>query len=285
MRPIMDDKGDAVMVSAVLLLSIAVSFGGSMLLNYAEISGKESDMEHASGVEDSLLRLRTSMTMLLDRKDTKTTIVNRLTLGTYGNPYMTVARSSGEMSMTSSPEMFQMSVVLRSGGSETTLNTVNGGISYHVNNFYFHDQSYFFLGGGLIREEYGQRVMSSAPPIFTVRAESTWGLELRTFGMTGDPWSVSGIDTVLMSVSLVSDSDIYRDLSVGETIAIYVNGYGEDAWADYFGAYFKENGFSENVDYRVTEAVDLSSPTEHLTVEVLSADFFQGNLGEMEVNI
>lgn len=285
MRPILDDKGDAVMVSAVLLLSIAVSFGGSMMLNYAEIEGKESDMEHASGVEDSFLRLRTSMTMLLDEHDTKTTIVNRLTLGTYGNPYMTVARSSGEMTMTSSPELFQMSVALRSGGTDTVLNTINGGISYHVNNFYFHDQTYNSVGGGLIREEYGQRVMSSAPPIFIIRAESTWGLELTAFGMTGDHWSVSGIDTVLMSVSMESDSDIYRELGVGESIIIMINGYGEDAWADFFGNFFEDNRFTENVDYRIVEAVDLASPVQSLTVELLTANFFQGYMGEMEVTI
>lgn len=285
MRHRTDDKGDAVMVTAVLLLSIAVSFGGSMLLRYGEITGKESDMEHSADVEDSFLRLRTSMNTLLEEKDTGTTILNRLTLGTYGNPYLTVARSSGEMSMSASPELFHMTISLRSGMAETLLNTVNGGIRYHVNNFYFNDQTYHFLGGGLIREEYGQSVMVSDPPIHITKGESTWGLEVRSFGMTGDQWSVSGIDTVMMSVNMESDADIYRELSAGQSIIMEINGYGEEAWAIHLKGYFEENGMVQGTDYKIIEAADPTSPGEQLTIELLTLDFFQAYIGEMEVTI
>ena len=270
------------MVTAVLMLSIALSVGGNMLLKYGEVVGKESDMEHASGVEDSFLRLRTSMSALLEGQDTDTTIVNRLTMGTYGNPYLGVARSSGQMSMTPNPDLFQMTISIKTATSETTLNTVNGVIRYHINNYYFQDQTFTYLGGGTIREEYGQTVMTSAPPIFVVRSGSVWGLELRSYSMTGDSWSVSGIDTVMMSVQMDGYSDIYRDIKAGQTIVLKVDGYGEDAWADHFRGYLEAAGLAPGTDFTV---IDATTEVPYITVELKTISFFQGYIGEMEVTI
>jgi len=50
---ITDDRGDAVMVTAVLLLSIFLSVGSNYLLEHGDNVGKEEDMFHAAYVEDS----------------------------------------------------------------------------------------------------------------------------------------------------------------------------------------------------------------------------------------
>jgi len=93
---ITDDRGDAVMVTAVLLLSIFLSVGSNYLLEHGDNVGKEEDMVHAAYVEDSFLNTRSSMSSLLKAADTKTVIIERFTLGTSGNPYLGVARSSGK---------------------------------------------------------------------------------------------------------------------------------------------------------------------------------------------
>ena len=105
---LVDDRGDAVMVTAVLLLSIFLSVGSNYLLEYGKILGKEKDMEHSTDVEESLLRTRASMSVLLDSEDLNTVIIDRYTLGTFGNPYLTVARSSCTLTIDPDPSFFQI---------------------------------------------------------------------------------------------------------------------------------------------------------------------------------
>ena len=135
---IWDDRGDAVMVTSVMLLSIFLSVGSSYILDYGDVVGKESDMAHAADIEESFLRSRASMNSLLRAQDTRTFIIDRYTLGTVGNPYLTVARSSGTLYADPDPDSFQFQIILDDGVNEVVLNTVNGLMAYE-SNYYFVD--------------------------------------------------------------------------------------------------------------------------------------------------
>ena len=179
-----DDRGDAVMVTSVLLLSIFLSVGSSYLLDHGKVVGKESDMAHATDIEESFLRTRASMRSLLKSRDTNTFIYDRYTLGTPGNPYLTVARSSGTLYADPDPDAFQLQVVLIDGASENILNTVNGVMVYESNNYYFHDQVYYFTAGGVVLEQYGSQVMSATPDIDLQSTMSGYQIQFFLYGIT-----------------------------------------------------------------------------------------------------
>ena len=121
-RSILDnDRGDAVIVTTVLLMSIALSFGGSMLMDYGEVVGKEDEMTHVASIQDSFIRLRTSMYSLLEGEDTSATIINRITLGTYGNPYLAVSRASGTLTIDPTNDRFSVSIVFKDAGGNVGL--------------------------------------------------------------------------------------------------------------------------------------------------------------------
>ncbi|MFW3145808.1 MAG: hypothetical protein ACMUIE_03235 [Thermoplasmatota archaeon] len=281
----MDNRGDAVMVTSVLILSIALSVGSSYLLDYGEIVGKEDDMTHLADVQESLLRIRASMNSLLVAGDTDTLIINRMTLGTNGNPYLTVARSSGTLTQNSNPNHFYMELVLESGGSEMVLDSLSGAITYESNNYYFHDQTYYFTAGGVILEQYGSYVMSSYPDISISPTPSGYSMELNLFGLTGEYWKISGIESMPLTIRMAGRSSVQEDLIAGDVLSIRVNGIGEQAWYDYFRGFLTEKGFSEGSDFTVDPPADWTDPNDKLEVDLTMITQMASRFGEMEVTI
>jgi hypothetical protein len=283
-RRILSDKGDAVMVTAVLLLSLAVSVGGRLLISYGEAQGKEMDMEHLDDVQDSLQRTRGSMYTLLDAGDTRTQIVNRITLGTFGNPYLAVARSSGTLSIRPDPTDFTVSVLAGPSGSESLLDEVSGSIVFEGSLYYYQDQDYHFEGGAVIVDQGGFRAISS-PPAFELReTPGGFGVFLSFYGMAGGAVSLSGIETIVMKVRMESYTAHRFDLS-GDSVRIRVNSNAEMVWRDYFLERFKTHNLVAGADYVITNPVDWTSPAQFLDIELRGMDYLNERMGIMEVTI
>jgi hypothetical protein len=285
MKRVLDLKGDAVMVTAVLMLSIILSVGGRLLLDYGEMVGKDEDMLHAVDVSDSLMSTRGSMGSLLRSSDTENSILNRITLGTFGNPYLGVARSSGSLEYYPQPENFEMIVVLEDGVNERMLNTISGSLTFTSNNFYYHDQQYIFQAGGIVVEEYGYFAMSTNPTTEVIETSTGWAYEMMLYTMTGGQWTVSGIESVALNIQMAGFSDLLIEPAAGEIVSLRINCHGEQAWEGFFRSQLTLNGLVENTDFTITTPSDWDSATEFLEIDMLGLERFSARIGEMEVTI
>jgi hypothetical protein len=279
---VLSNKGDAVMVTAVLLLSLAVSVGGRLLISYGEAQGKEMDMAHVDDVQDSMMGMRGSMYTLLDAGDTRTHIVNRVTLGTFGNPYLAVARSSGTLSVEPTPSQFSMALMVGPSGLETILDSISGAIVYTGDLYYFEDQDYHFEGGAVIIDEGGSMAMAS-PPSFELRQTPTgFGLIVSLYGMGGNEVSISGIESVIVKVRMETYTTHSIDLA-GQSVRIRINSFAEKVWKDHFSEIFATAGLVPGVDYTFTDPVDWNDPYQYLDVEFKGMDFIHSRMGVMGV--
>lgn len=276
-----DQRGDAVIITAVILMSLGAAVGGKLLLNYGETIGKEDDMIHISDVGDSFIRIRGSMYSLLDSGDTRSMIVSRITLGTAGNPYLAVARSSGKLSYEVSRDNFHITFYRSSGGVEALIDSASGSMTYQSNNYYFNDQTLQFSGGGIVVDEYGFKAMSAPPSANMIRGVDTYGIEMDVYGMSGHSWSVSGIDAIPLGITMSGFSHTSLDLSAGESIIIRVSGEVRYAWSAYLRSYLGGLGLTEGAagDFVITSFAD------HEDIELTELAFFECNVGVMEVSI
>ncbi|MCK5773412.1 MAG: hypothetical protein KAH57_06450 [Thermoplasmata archaeon] len=285
-RTILDnDRGDAVIVTTVLLMSIALSFGGSMLMDYGEVVGKDDEMTHVASIQDSLIRLRTSMYSLLESEDTSATIITRVSLGTYGNPYLAVSRASGTLTIDPTNEHFSVSILLRDtiSGTETELNSVKGCISYETSNYYFHDQQYRFQGGAIILNEYQGTTMTSYPGLSLSSFEGDWGIDMELYGLTSSGQVISGFESIPLLVTMDGYSSINHDMDANEEILIRINGDGEEAWSLFYRTKMVEAGLTEGVDYDITDPLDWNDPDQYVEIELKTLTSFGAQIGEMEV--
>ncbi len=279
-----NDRGDAVIVTTVLLMSIALSFGGSMLMDYGEVVGKEDEMTHVASIQDSFVRLRTSMYSLLEGEDTSATIITRISLGTYGNPYLTVSRASGTLEIDPTNEHFSVSIVLKdASGTETVLNSIKGSIGYRTNNYYFHDQKYIFQSGAILLQEYQCNTMTSYPGFSISSFGSDWGVDMDIYGLTSNAQVISGFESIPLLVTMDGHSSIKRDMGAGEEMSIRINGVGEEAWSLFYRTKMTESGLTENVDYRITDPDDWDDPDKYVQFDMLTLTSFSAQIGEMEV--
>lgn len=280
----MSNKGDAVMVTAVLLLTLALSVGGRLLISYGEAQGKEMDMEHIDDVQDSMTGIRGSMYTLLDAGDMSTNIVNRVTLGTFGNPYLATAMSSGTLSVEPSASYFSLEVLVGTPGAETTLDSISGAMVYRSDLYYSNDQDLDFEGGGLIVDEGGMMAMSS-PPSFELRETPTgYGIMMSFYGMGGGRMSISGTESILVEVRMESYTIHTIDLE-GDSVRIRINSVAEGVWKDFFSEVLRIAGLASGVDYEFTDPVDWQDPDQYLEVEFRGMDFLHSKMGVMGVLI
>ncbi|MBN1390778.1 MAG: hypothetical protein JXA22_09080 [Candidatus Thermoplasmatota archaeon] len=279
----LNDRGDAIMVTSVLMISILLSVGSNYLIQYGDRIGREDDMEHVTDVEDSMLRIRTSMNSLITTRDTNTMILNRVTMGTPGNPYLTVARSSGILTHSPDPTTFHMDLIVR-GTTDYILNSINGAITFESNNYYFHDQKYHFTAGGVVREQLGTDVMSSYPDITVSESGSRYNMQLFLYGMAGEQWKISGIETVPLKIRMAGYSDIERNIGPTEQLVIKVNGIGEVAWYNYLKGYLTEKGLVEGSDFDFVTPADWGDPGQYLTIELPGIESLFARIGDMEVD-
>jgi len=282
---ITDDRGDAVMVTAVLLMSIFLSVGSNYLLEHGDNVGKEEDMVHAAYVEDSFLNTRSSMSSLLKAGDMRTVIIERFTLGTPGNPYIGVARSSGSLTIDPETSTFQLSLVRRSGLTETDLNTVNGGLHFISNNYYFHDQDYMFTAGGIVMEQYGSQVMTVPPDMQLVDASGKLQLNMDMFGITSSYRKVAGIESIPVSIRMAGSSLVEESFGPGESLVMRVNGLGEKAWHDNMRVFLETNGLVDGADFTITAPLDWNDPAQYVEIEMSAVNELVARIGEMEVTV
>jgi hypothetical protein len=280
-----DDRGDAVMVTAVLLLSIFLTVGSNYLIEHGDNVGKEEDMVHATDIEDSFLNTRSSMSSLLKADDIMTVILERFTLGTAGNPYMAVARSSGSLVIDPESSTFQMSLVKESPAGDRELNNVNGALYYTANNYYFHDQDYHFTAGGVILEQYSSQVMTAPPDLMLVDASGSTQFHMDLFGITSSYKKLSGIESLPVSIRMAGSSLVEESFGAGETLSIRINGLGEKGWYDHMLTYLLASGLSQGVDFMITAPLDWDSTAEYVEIELLTIDNLVARIGEMEVTV
>jgi len=276
-----DQRGDAVIITAVILMSLAAAVGGRLLLDYGETIGKEDDMIHVSDVEDSFIRLRGSMYSLLESEDTRSTIISRVTLGTTGNPYLTVARSSGKLSYEASRDNYHISFYKSFGGVDTLIDSASGSLTYQSNNYYYDDQSLQFSGGGIVVDEYGYKAMTAPPSTNLIRGVDEYGIEMNVYGMSGYSWSVTGIDAIPLSVIMEGFSQTSLELEAGESIIIRVSGEVRYAWSSYFSSYLGGLGLVEGA----ANDFVIGSYADHEDIELVDLAFFECNVGVMEVSL
>jgi hypothetical protein len=272
------------MVTAVILLTLAVSVGGRLLISYGEAEGKEMDMEHVSDVEDSMLNMRGSMYTLLGAHDTRTTIVNRVSLGTFGNPYLAVARSSGTMVVDQSQDEFSITVLMGPSGSETMLDTVSGSMVYVGDLYYFEDHDYHFEGGAIIVDEGGFREMSSWPSIELVETPSGHGIYLSFYGFGSNRLSISGIESIIMEVQLESFTARSIQLT-GQSVTIRVNSFAEEVWKGYFEDLMSQGGMVNGIDYMISDPTDWTDVDDYLQIEIRNLQFLDLDMGVMGVSL
>ncbi len=284
-KSISDRNGDAVMVTTVLMLSIILSVGGRLLLDHGETVGNDEDLVHVADVSDSLVSVRGSMGTILRSGDTEGHILNRVTLGTFGNPYLGVARSSGKLEYSPNPDSFEMSIYLEDGASERLLNTVSGNLKFTSNNYYYHDQDLIFQAGGIVIEQYDHYAMSADPTSEISRSPTGWSYSINLFSLTGNQWSISGIESVALSIGMVAIADLDIQPAPGEVISLRINGPGEEAWEDFFRNDLNSNGLIENNDFIINQPADWDSTSDHLEVELQGMENFVAKIGEMEVSL
>lgn len=273
------------MVTTVLMLSIILSVGGRLMLDYGQVVGKDDDMLHAADVSDSLMSVRGSMGALLRSSDTESSILNRVTLGTYGNPYLGVARSSGNLEYSPTPDSFEMSIFLEEGGTERMINTITGSLSFTSKNFYYHDQTFLYQAGGIVVEEYGYYAMAIDPTSEITKTSTGWVYSMMLYSMTGNQWSISGIESVAMTIEMAGLSDLTIEPTPGQVISLRINCQGEEAWESFFRSQLTLSGLKENVDFIITPPADWTSSADLLEVELIGPESFIANIGEMEVSI
>lgn len=282
---ISDDNGDAVMVTAVLLMSIALSVGSSYILDHGDNVGKEEDMVHATDIENSFLMTRASMSSLLRAEDNRTVIIERFTLGTYGNPYLAVARSSGSLIIDPNPLQFQLGIFIESAGSEIELNSVNGALTFVSNNYYYHDQDYYFTAGGVILEQHGSEVMTASPDMQIVDNMGDLQFYVGLYGITSSYSRIAGIESLPVSIRMAGSSLIEEIINPGDTLSIRINGLGERAWYDYMRTFLLSYGLTEGVDFVITAPADWSDPNDHVEIDIGAIETIIMNIGEMEVSM
>jgi hypothetical protein len=273
------------MVTAVLLMSIALSVGSSYILDHGDNIGKEEDLIHASDVENSFLMTRASMNSLLRAEDTMTVIVERFTLGTYGNPYLAVARSSGSLTIDPDPLEFQISVFVESVGSERELNSVNGALIFASNNYYYHDQDLYFTAGSVILEQYGSEVMTAVPDIQLVDNLGDLQIHMGLYGITSSYSKIAGIESLPISIRMAGNSLIEENILPGESLSIRINGLGEKAWYDHMRTFLSSNGLTDGVDFTITAPADWNDPNDYVEIDMGTVDTVIMNIGEMEVTM
>lgn len=278
-----DKKGDAVMVTAVLLLSVFLSVGSNLLLNYGEVVGTEEEVLHLTDVEDSLMKIRNSMLTQVKAGDTYTSIINQVTLGTLGNPFIGQARSSGTIDMIPGSSEFLFQILIDDGGVEIPVNSVNGAINYYCNNYYFNNRGYQLEGGGLFIQENGQLIVNTLPLMDISRTQSDWSFGLSIFGISGDRFSISGIESIPLSQMMISYQESFQTLAAGQVLVFRINSMSERAWATGFRSYLNEQDLVENSDYSITDPMDWSSSGDHLEVRLTTLSSFDLQIGEMEV--
>jgi len=254
------------------------------LISYGEAEGKESDMEHVSDVEDSLMNVRGSMYTLLDSSDTRTSIVNMVTLGTFGNPYLAVARSSGTLEVEPSQDRFFAMVMVGPSGSETMVDLVGGNMVYEGDIYYFEDHDYHFEGGAVIVDEGGSKAMSSWPSIDLVETPTGHGIYLSMYGMGSNRLSISGIESVILSVRLESFTSRSLALS-GESVTLRINSFSEEVWKGYFTDLLMGESLVAGVDFIITDPADWNDPSDFLEVEIRDMEFINMDIGVMGVSI
>jgi hypothetical protein len=280
----MSDKGDAVMVTAVLLLTLALSVGGRLLISYGEAQGKEMDMAHVDDVQDSMVGIRGSMYTLLDAGDMNTRIVNRVTLGTFGNPYLATAMSSGTLSIEPSASYFSLEVLVGPSGAESPLDSVSGAMVYSSDLYYFNDQDLVFEGGGVIVDEGGMMAMSS-PPSFEFRETQTGhGIVMSFYGIGGLRSSISGTETIMVEVVMESYSFHNIDLE-GQSVRVRINGASEQVWKGHFSEVLLSAGLASGVDYEFVDPSDWQDPDQYMEVEFRGMESLQSRMGVMGVMI
>jgi hypothetical protein len=225
------------------------------------------------------------MKALLKAEDTDTVMVNRFTLGTPGNPYMGVARSSGSLSHSTDPSDFQISLVVESGGSETILNNVNGAMIFESNNYYYHDQDLSFVSGGIVKEQQGFETMSSYPDISLLKTSTGYSMDMFLFGMTGGFWKITGIESTILSVTMVGYSEIDQVMAPGDVLSIRINGIGERSFNEMFENTFGQFDLVSGVDYQINVPADWDDPAQELEVELLTLETLSARICEMEVTL
>lgn len=279
-RIMKDRRGDAVMVTSTLLLSLILSAGATMLLDYGEIKGKEEDMLHVTDVESSLLKARSGMEKLQENGDYEMVISSRITLGTYGSPYLGMARSSGKLSYDPSYNGFNMGIYIESGGSRSLLNSVNGHLLFESNNYYYRDQDLVFQGGGVIRKEETSSTMAWSPSIDVSRDLTSWSLTGSIYGLTGTEWSITGIESVSLSTSLQGSSRVERNIDPGDSVIMVYNGENTQAWETWWGSFAGLNGLALGVDIDITRPAGPAGPLE---IELITLESIMIDIGEMEM--
>ena len=212
-------------------------------------------------------------------------IIDRYTLGTFGNPYLTVARSSGTLTIDPDPSFFQMQIVLESGGAETVLNTVNGGIYFESNNYYFLDQDYSFTAGGIILEQYGTQVMSAFPSMLIQDTPDGMELQMFLYGITSEFFRISGIESVPVSIRLAGTSVIEETIAAPDILSLRINGAGEKAWYDHIVDLLASSGMVQGVDFTATQPADWDDPSDEVEVSILALNSIYASIGEMEVTV
>jgi hypothetical protein len=275
-----DEKGDAVLITVILLLSIALTLGGNLLLAYGDSLGKEDDMLHMTDVEGSFMRMRGSMFTLLEERDTNSIVIQRFTLGTDGNSYLGIARSSGTLNM--EPGTFEISVGVRSGGILDKINSVSGQIKFASNNYYFDDQIMSYQGGAVVVEEYDQKTLDN-PPSFPIQRYSTgFGITFNLYGISGRSFEITGIETTTLEMNMLSQSSNYREIRAGDSIVVTVNSNAQDAWEDWFRSYLGENSLVEGAgnDFQISTNID-----GELEVEIFNSLEVRVISGIMEVRL
>jgi len=281
----LDEQGDAVMATAVMLFALMLSLGSSFLLNYGEVSGKENEMHHLTEIDSSFMRIRNSMLKLTRSEDTSTSIMNRMTLGTPGNPYIGMARSSGEFSMDPDPNHFKMEVVLEDGATDPVLNSVSGSMYYRGNNYYFNDQDYYFEAGGIFINEYDFITRSVMPSVLIQQTQTGWIMEMEAYDLSSSAWTVTGIETLALRINMAGSFSNVITPFPGQIISLRVNSPNEQAWAAGFREVLRIQGLVEGVDFSLDEPVDWTDPGDHLEVDLLTPENFQFNVGQMEVSL
>jgi hypothetical protein len=275
-----DEKGDAVLITVILLLSIALTLGGNLLLAYGESLGKEEDMLHMTDVEDSFMRMRGSMFTLLEAKDTDSLVVQRFTLGTDGNSYLGIGRSSGKFGM--DPSTFEITVGVKTAGILDKINSVSGQITFESRNYYFDDQTMTYQNGAVIVDEYDHKTVADPPPVSIQRYSSGFGMEFNLYGISGNSFEISGIETTMLKMNMISQSSNFREVRSDESILVIIDSDARDAWEDWFRSYLGENSLVEGAgnDFLISTNLD-----GELEVEIFNSLEVRVVSGIMEVRI
>jgi len=226
----MDDRGVSNVVSLVMIAGILISLMGMVFSTYLPAWGKDVEAQMLYDVMDSFMDLKSSVDQLSVRGDPGTSMATKITLGSGGGPVFGFGRCTGALQI----DEVKGSLFLSDSDGNLYGNS-RGSVSFSSYTTYVSEQSIYYEGGMLIREQGGTSILKGPPNIILDDDLNTGDRVLYVLLATieGDLRSYSGSETYMISMTLLSEVTSSYDISAASAVVDVITDHNA-TWQDHF---------------------------------------------------